>query len=773
MTEYARFFENVTGNAPFHYQQRIGEAERLPAYVDAPTGAGKTAAVLVSWLWQRRTRPSQTSRRLVYCLPMRVLVDQIAGQARIWCERAGHDPSRSVRVLRGGWLEEDWEGWPEREVVLVGTQDQLLSRALNRGFAMSRFRWPMHYGLLHNDAWWVFDEVQLMGPGLRCGAQLEGARQRLGTYGPTGSTFMSATLQPDWTRTPDLRAHDGEHVSVTGADANSEILTKRRQASKPLAQCPHSDVKPVASWVATQHRPGTLTLVVLNQVRRAQAVGRALEKLGHSPTILHSRMRPAERRRAEDLLAAPPSTEGQIVVATQTVEAGVDISSELLVTDLAPWPSLVQRFGRCNRRGEQSQARVFWIDRDIDKDAQTRPYRPEELAAARGRLQTLDDARIDTLPAVEVVREESDLPRLRDIQDLFDTDADLDGNFIDISRWIRGAGDTDVAVYWRDVAGAPGLDQPAPHADELCPVGVHAFRDFVREKGKGPVFWFDPLEKRWRRAHTNRRAAAPGFITAGQRYLIPASRGGYDPRYGWDGKTPSTAELVRPAGEVPEMAYGDDPRSQNAFVSLATHLADTAAQATSLCSAIALLDQEHEDAVVEAAGYHDVGKAHDVFQKAVRGPRPGNLLAKAPSFDAYQRRGFRHELVSALVAVDDARSDLVAYLVAAHHGKVRRSIRPFRWSDEKVDAAIRGVRGDDAVPAVQTPTGATPRLDALLVDDLAQLGRGRAGASWSDRVERLLEALGPFRLAYLETLVRAADWRSSAEPSATLEAPDA
>ena len=40
---------------------------------------------------------------------------------------------------------------PKRPAILIGTQDMLLSRALNRGYGMSRYRWPMHFGLLNND----------------------------------------------------------------------------------------------------------------------------------------------------------------------------------------------------------------------------------------------------------------------------------------------------------------------------------------------------------------------------------------------------------------------------------------------------------------------------------------------------------------------------------------------------------------------------------------------------------------------------------------------
>ena len=73
----------------------------------------------------------------------------------------------------GSDVSRDWDTRPENEAILVGTQDQLLSRALNRGYAMRRFRWPLDFALLHNDAFWVFDEIQLMGAGLPTSTQLD------------------------------------------------------------------------------------------------------------------------------------------------------------------------------------------------------------------------------------------------------------------------------------------------------------------------------------------------------------------------------------------------------------------------------------------------------------------------------------------------------------------------------------------------------------------------------------------------------------------------
>ena len=49
---------------------------------------------------------------------------------------------------------------------------------------------------------------------------------------------------------------------------------------------------------------------------------------------------------------------------------GKDISAARLFTDIAPWSSLVQRFGRCNRAGEyDDDARVFWLDRKLGASA--------------------------------------------------------------------------------------------------------------------------------------------------------------------------------------------------------------------------------------------------------------------------------------------------------------------------------------------------------------------------------------------------------------------
>src|SRR2546421_7306774 len=70
------------------YQARIAR-DGLPSVVEAPTGTGKTGIIL-AWLWRLLcAAPDSTPRRLVYALPQRSLVEQVAGVAARWLANLG------------------------------------------------------------------------------------------------------------------------------------------------------------------------------------------------------------------------------------------------------------------------------------------------------------------------------------------------------------------------------------------------------------------------------------------------------------------------------------------------------------------------------------------------------------------------------------------------------------------------------------------------------------------------------------------------------------
>ena len=183
----------------------------------------------------------------------------------------------------GGEEAASWLERPEYPAVIVGTQDMLLSRALMRGYASSRAIWPMEFALLHLDAQWVFDEVQLMGAGRATSAQLEAFRRsdagRTTQEGrtrpsPARSLWISATLEPDWLRTVDFRtpAEDADAVRrVDPQQEPDEHLRRLATAKKTLTRTPIAPesnkaadgvayVAQLARSVLEAHRPGRMTL---------------------------------------------------------------------------------------------------------------------------------------------------------------------------------------------------------------------------------------------------------------------------------------------------------------------------------------------------------------------------------------------------------------------------------------------------------------------------------------------------------------------------------
>jgi CRISPR-associated endonuclease/helicase Cas3 len=811
-------FQQATGHEPYPFQVRFACEPELPELVEVPTGLGKTAMAVLGWVWRRRFHPDErvrksTPRRLVYCLPMRVLVEQTAECARQWTanlKTAGHlADDIAVHVLMGGEEEEDWDMYPELEQILIGTQDMLLSRALNRGYAATRSRWPIKFGLLNTECLWVFDEIQLMGAGLATTAQLEAFRRLLpdkqsdhakNRHG-CRSVWMSATLQRDWLGTVDfapfltnmreLRFSFQQEIVASGLGIQArKALEDRWTARKPLAKAEAmmGDIKALAKEVLEAHQPGTRTIVIVNTVKRAREVFDALRKAAGKASLkpelvlLHSRFRPEDRKRQVERALAQPEEPGTIVVSTQVIEAGVDVSATTLFTDVAPWASLVQRFGRCNRYGRANdQAKVYWLampTKDSDAEKLAAPYKLRDLKDADEQLGRLPDVGLKALRDISlpVPFEHAHVIRRKDLLDLFDTTPDLAGNDIDVDRFIRDVDDSDVQVFWRDYGETPNETdeqeaQPAARREELCPAPIGEFREFVKQH-KRQVWRWNFLDERWDRAST---------IIPGQVYLVHANAGGYSVERGWD---PRSEEAVQPIGPSPGTrvktpdATDADPLSQiGTWQTIAEHTDDLRREVDQLLRAL-VMDGDDAEAVRQAARWHDRGKAHDVFQAAVPvgAPVAAQLWAKAPKrgWKRYTRRHFRHELASAMAVLDPRNTlvseeirNLVAYLVAAHHGKVRLSVRSLP-NESRPDAGRRFARGvwdGDELPETDLGDGTVAPRVTLSLEPM-ELGlceqppfTGRP--SWVERMIGLRDTLGPFRLAYLEAILRAADMRAS------------
>jgi CRISPR-associated endonuclease/helicase Cas3 len=787
--EYENLFNSATGHDPYSYQTALAEASDWPEVIHVETGLGKTNAVIVGWLYKRRYASSEiraiTPRRLIICLPTRVLVEQTYRSCQAILDRLKlevADTNASVKIedgvylkiLWGGDVDNDIDRHPEMDMILIGTQDMLLSRALNRGYAMSKFRWPAHYAILNNDCLWVMDEIQLMGVGAATSAQLEAFRSSMGTFWPHRTVWMSATVDTNCINTVDHPAVEGKlrDIKLSPDDLSNERIRSIIRARKLVKVSPLKSVKddkksnmPLAARINAVHEKGTMTLVILNTVSRAMAAFNDLEKadLGTPVILLHSHFRPNDRKAQYDCIR---DVGDMIVISTQVVEAGADISAKNLITDLAPWPSMVQRFGRCNRRGEYDEAMIEWIDlgETIDQNLAL-PYEADDLIASRRLMIPLEDGSPESLSKVKYTPDARVVPviRRKDALDLFDTTPDLMGNDLDVSKFIRSNDSTDVFVYWREIEDSPS-EGTSPSNNELCSVPIGEIGKYLE---KNNAWTWNYVDGDWDRlSRAEARSLRPGSVL-----LLDPAKGGYSSTKGWTGSEKDIPRVIVEDGLSKGDSQDTETHPGKNWVSLADHTDDVVKEVGNLEG---ICPAEYREIMVDAARWHDVGKAHEAFQSIFQTDEApcvgtwGKGLRRAngqyctvdKGGQIRYRRYFRHELASALAYMSDAgrspTADLTKYLIAAHHGKVRTSLRsvPSERGPDRDTLFARGIWDGDII---HYPEG----LKNDIVLDLSPVRMG--ASSWTNMVLSLRDDpnLGPFRLSYLETLLRVADWRAS------------
>lgn len=440
--DFRAFFAAVNdGHEPYDWQMRVVDAlavDAWPERIVAPTGAGKSALLEMHVFLRALAIQNGQSfpRRLVLCVGRRALVDAQAERAaslatllesaesgvpRIVADLLRRDaispddgssvpPSPlTVSILRGGMaLDNAWVNDPVGCQVLCVTPDMLGSRLLFRGYLSSRRSWSRAAGLLAYDTAVVVDESHL-------NQQLVMTLRRIGLLA-TDSPIARA-LRPlqviETTATP--AGEGGTDVVVAGTD-DDPALAERLRARKQLRlielpQWPLPRSGKVRSDAVSQIVDEAVRMrdavsgtvgVVLNRVRDAVTVAAQLQARGLHVVTLVGPMRPHDRRRLErdhpHLLTPQGDPTIDVLVATQTIEVGVDLDLHGMITDVAPAPSLVQRWGRVNRRGayatgngEAPSPIAVCVPTEPDTIRGAAPYPDEDIQASTSWLAGLGD----------------------------------------------------------------------------------------------------------------------------------------------------------------------------------------------------------------------------------------------------------------------------------------------------------------------------------------------------------------------------------------------
>lgn len=442
---------------PFSWQEEvldhICEHGVWPERINAPTGSGKSSVVDIHLFANALAAVGaapRVPRRLCVTVGRRALVDSQATRAdRILgsLQKALTDESgesdilrRVAEALQSFQTRNDEEGSAPFEVghirgelsnrtlpvtdisacaIIAATPDMYGSRALFRGYGSTKAARPRETALLTMDTVMVLDEAHM-------NRQLLHTTQRIAELQKREVNLGVPTLQVvETTATPSTEDSDSTTLGV-----DIEVLDKPNDKELRERVYSHKELvlRPIDKW---DGKPGNRAVVdaavdaimerlahreagesskkaytvgcIVNHVRTAIAIKEALvnnkvlEK-AKEVQLLVGRMRPYDLKKLQKKHSKLFTTEGdksvKVVVATQTLEVGIDVDFADLVTELAPASSLAQRFGRVNRLGHRTDSKVVVIEPasgdSVKKDAP--PYKAVDLSNAYGWLEALNGA---------------------------------------------------------------------------------------------------------------------------------------------------------------------------------------------------------------------------------------------------------------------------------------------------------------------------------------------------------------------------------------------
>lgn len=372
----------------YDYQIKLAEAIQTGKSIilQAPTGAGKTLAALYPFLEAWDADSPDFPHKCIYAVPMRVLANQFVDEYGKMAARMStvHPPKVAIQT---GENPKD----PEfRQNLTFATIDQVLSSWLFHPYSQSRQKANLNAGALVG-SYLIFDEFHLFDPDSTLPTTLHMLKV-LSTVSPfvlmtaTFSAQMLDALAKELNAVPVLlKTEDLQDI------ATQKKIRRFHTMPQPLVSADHVFVEHIVIKHLAQPSHQQRTLVVCNQVERAQNVYitlcHELEQKGIKNVevrLLHSRFLQKDRQDCEAWVqrefgkneTKKHTASSAILIGTQVVEVGLDMSCRALHTELAPASAILQRAGRCARY------------KDEEGDVYVYPIADEKYAPYHGKLAT-------------------------------------------------------------------------------------------------------------------------------------------------------------------------------------------------------------------------------------------------------------------------------------------------------------------------------------------------------------------------------------------------
>lgn len=387
------------------------------AVIEDETGAGKTEAAMIL---AQRMMVADKGRGMFLALPTMATADSMFRRMRDVVGRLfdrpslalahgrstlsddfraviGRDSDRETDVTCAPWLADG-----RRRALLaqigVGTVDQALLGVLPTRFATLRL-WGLSSKIL------IVDEVHELGE-----PYMATALQRLiESHAAQGGSIILLTATLPLAQRAGLLSAFARGVGgslETDSDQYPALTLAGKTAdtwavAPVVSQRPATKIErledPQAAYalLADKVAAGATCVWIRNAVDDAISAVTALRKVGIEADLLHARFALCDRKRLETAMVSAFGKEGtdrvgRVLVATQVVESSLDLDFDVMISDLAPMASLIQRAGRLWRHMDlrpQAQRPVdapvlYLVSPDPDDIRETRWLREVQPSGA-------------------------------------------------------------------------------------------------------------------------------------------------------------------------------------------------------------------------------------------------------------------------------------------------------------------------------------------------------------------------------------------------------
>lgn len=347
--------------------------------LSAPCGSGKTVGAIVPWLVTGKRS------RLIYVLPTTALLESIESdvneivnklELKIGIRALGETDTISIAADYGDRRDSDLL----KHNIIFTTLDSFLLRIYRTPLTPSKYRDLTSSRILNSfvvlDEAHMYDEFTL---------NLAKATLRLLREANVPHLMMTATLTDGLKDFMGIQGREYHEVKVSDAEWDSFSGTRVIKGIETYRgpEDMNSTIKSILDSNCAKS-----ALIVLNTVDTAIGVYDAL-KNDFDCTLLHSRFTKMDRRNNLDDAMDKLRTGSGIVISTQVIEAGIDISTPLLITELASGDSLVQRMGRCARRKGETGA-AYILRKPDEEDPGKLMHPPYSNESIKSALEVLE-----------------------------------------------------------------------------------------------------------------------------------------------------------------------------------------------------------------------------------------------------------------------------------------------------------------------------------------------------------------------------------------------